>query len=428
MPRAMRRGRYKNVILLIIAAIASVTLVNVCLILSVENKLATKSRTDNQNNNAYYFGKNNANTIIPTPTPITENYNDKAAETTPRQQATEFDNPDRKSPLLNMNNVRTFYTYRAGKKVEEDAATADNYGLGIRVSVIIPVYKVKNYIERCVKSLVNQSMRDGIEFIFVDDKGDDGSIEVVEAYAQVDPRIHIVYNSRNMGSGPSRNAGIAVARGEYLSFVDPDDYVDYDFYELLYHKTAIRKYDIVKTTRVNVYQNGTHVPGRLTYALKRKLRQGKRLHDIFHFEHQTAIYRRDLIREHPDIRFGDSAAAQDCLFLLSYTFYTQSIAFVFNTNYYYCFRDDSMANRQGFDFFDGNIRSMNDRLDFLEKNDAPGAYNEYLELYKSIILVRRGLLVDSTIIDAQTKEDLLARFDDVLQRIDDLTVDLTVIT
>lgn len=323
--------------------------------------------------------------------------------------------------LLDGYGGHTFFTYRNGIKVEEDASTADTNGESIKVSVIIPVYKVLNYISRCVVSLTSQTMSTGIEFIFVDDKGDDGSIEVVELYAQQDPRIHIVYNSENRGSGPSRNAGIAVARGEYLGFVDPDDYVDANFYEALYTRAQSRKYDIVKGLRTNVYQNGTQVQGRLSYALKRRLRKKKmRLYEIFHFEHQTAIYRRGLLRDHPDIRFGDTSAAQDCTFLLAYTFYSGNIGFVFDTNYYYCFRNDSVANEQGFRFFDGNIKSMNERLDFLAKNAEPGKYGHYVKLYRGIMEVRRGLLVASDTIDASTKKYLKSGYDDVILRMDEI--------
>ena len=322
--------------------------------------------------------------------------------------------------LLSGYGGRTFFTYRDGNKVEEDAATADNGGYGIDVSVIIPVYKVRNYIARCVVSLISQTMSTGIEFIFVDDKGEDGSIEIVEMYAQQDPRIHIVYNSENRGSGPSRNAGIAVARGEYLGFVDPDDYVDTNFYEVLHRKAQVRKFDIVKALRMNVYQNGTQAEGRFSYALKRRLLKRMRLYEVFHFEHQTAIYKRSLLREHPDIRFGNTSAAQDCMFLLAYSFYARSIGFVFDTHYYYCFRADSVANELGFRFFDGNVRSMNDRLDFLIENAEPGKYGHYVKLYKGIMVERRRLLVISDTIDADTKEELKTRYDDVIRRMDDI--------
>lgn len=317
----------------------------------------------------------------------------------------------------------TYYTYRDGIKMEEDPTKLKpKDGERIDVSVIIPVYKVRRYIRRCILSLVEQTMRSGIEFIFVDDRGDDGSIEIVEEYAKTDPRIHIVYNNENMGSGPSRNAGIAVARGEYLGFVDPDDYVAPNFYGSLIKRVQSIKYDIVKATRYNVYQNGTEVLVRYNYALKRQLKQQKRLYEIFHYEHQTAIYRRSLLEEHPDIRFGNTSAAQDCTFLLAYSFYAKNITFIFTTSYYYCFRDDSVGNEMSYKFYDGNIRSMNDRLDFLEKNAEPGKYNDYLALYKGILNVRKGLLLESEIIDDETKEGLIKRFDDVFQRIDDLIV------
>ncbi len=73
-----------------------------------------------------------------------------------------------------------------------------------------------------------------IEYIFVDDRGTDGAIDVIRGVFANDPRAVFIENSVNIGPGPSRNAGMDAAGGEYLSFVDPDDYVAPDFFELLY--------------------------------------------------------------------------------------------------------------------------------------------------------------------------------------------------
>ena len=88
-----------------------------------------------------------------------------------------------------------------------------------------------------------------IELIFVDDRGDDGSMEVVGRHAAADDLIRILRNPENLGAGPSRNAGIEAARGEYLSFIDPDDFVAPDFLQLLYEKAAETGADIVKGSR-----------------------------------------------------------------------------------------------------------------------------------------------------------------------------------
>ena len=115
-----------------------------------------------------------------------------------------------------------------------------------KVSVVLPVHNVEQHIARCIGSLRVQTM-DELEFIFVDDCSTDGSMVEVELWAAEDDRVRIIRNEQNLGAGPSRNRGIEAANGEYVSFIDPDDYVSSDFYELLYTAaTADGRHDIAK--------------------------------------------------------------------------------------------------------------------------------------------------------------------------------------
>lgn len=99
------------------------------------------------------------------------------------------------------------------------------------VSVIVPVYNVKSYIDKCVDSLLNQTMGN-IEIVLVDDGSTDGSGEVCDAYAKAHSNIRVVHKE-NGGLGSARNAGMKVARGKYIGFVDSDDYVSSKMYEIL---------------------------------------------------------------------------------------------------------------------------------------------------------------------------------------------------
>ena len=93
-------------------------------------------------------------------------------------------------------------------------------------SIIVPVYKVEEYLERCVDSLLNQTMRD-IEIILVDDGSPDRCPDMCDYYAQRDNRIRVIHKA-NGGLSDARNAGIRIARGDYIVFVDSDDYIDSD--------------------------------------------------------------------------------------------------------------------------------------------------------------------------------------------------------
>ena len=100
------------------------------------------------------------------------------------------------------------------------------------ISVIVPVYNTKQYLERCVKSLQAQTFSE-LEILLVDDGSTDGSGELCDKFAAEDPRVK-VFHKENGGSSSARNLGILKAAGEYLGFVDSDDYVDSDMYERLY--------------------------------------------------------------------------------------------------------------------------------------------------------------------------------------------------
>ena len=100
-----------------------------------------------------------------------------------------------------------------------------------KISVIIPVYNVELYIQECIESLLDQTFRD-FEFIFVNDGSTDNSKAILESYLELDSRITLI-NQSNQGVSVARNAGLVVAKGEYIGFVDSDDWVELDMYQTL---------------------------------------------------------------------------------------------------------------------------------------------------------------------------------------------------
>lgn len=100
------------------------------------------------------------------------------------------------------------------------------------ISIIVPVYNVKEYIDQCVESLIDQSFKD-IEIILVDDGSTDGSAEKCDAWGRRDRRIKVIHKD-NGGLSSARNSGIREAEGKYIGFVDSDDWVHHDMYRVLY--------------------------------------------------------------------------------------------------------------------------------------------------------------------------------------------------
>ena len=101
-----------------------------------------------------------------------------------------------------------------------------------KVSVIIPAYNVAPYLPRCLDSLLNQTLHD-IEIICIDDKSTDNSLEVLREYEQKDKRIKVISLKKNSGAPTARNAGIDAAPGEFMGFVDADDYVEDNFFDCI---------------------------------------------------------------------------------------------------------------------------------------------------------------------------------------------------
>ncbi len=105
-----------------------------------------------------------------------------------------------------------------------------------KVSIIVPVYNVEKYLDKCLQSLINQTLKD-IEIICVNDGSTDNSLEILERYAKKDSRI-IIINQENQGLSGARNSGLKKANGEYIGFVDSDDWVDLNFFEKLYNSAV----------------------------------------------------------------------------------------------------------------------------------------------------------------------------------------------
>ena len=100
------------------------------------------------------------------------------------------------------------------------------------ISIIVPVYNVKEYVTKCLDSICGQTYKN-LEIIVIDDGSNDGSGEICDKYAQSDERIKVIHRT-NGGLSVARNQGLDIARGEYIGFVDSDDWIDVDMYEFLY--------------------------------------------------------------------------------------------------------------------------------------------------------------------------------------------------
>lgn len=108
------------------------------------------------------------------------------------------------------------------------------------ISIIIPVYKVEKYLEKCIQSVINQTY-ENLQIILVDDGSPDNCGKICDEYAKKDHRIEVIHKS-NGGLSDARNKGLEIAKGEYIGFVDSDDYIESDMYEVLYN--LLKQYNV----------------------------------------------------------------------------------------------------------------------------------------------------------------------------------------
>jgi len=128
-----------------------------------------------------------------------------------------------------------------------------------KISIIVPVYKVEKYIHKCVDSILNQTFKE-FELILVDDGSPDNCGNICDEYVNKDERVKVIHKE-NGGLSSARNAGIDIAKGEYIGFVDSDDYIEPDMYEILYKVSKENKCDIVSCSSIIHYPNRKVING-----------------------------------------------------------------------------------------------------------------------------------------------------------------------
>lgn len=130
--------------------------------------------------------------------------------------------------------------------------------IDMKISIIIPVYNTEELVEKCIRSCMSQTY-DDIEIIAVDDGSTDSTPAILDKLAGEDARIRVIHQA-NAGSSAARNAGIRSASGDYLGFVDADDYIEPDMYEKLARMARDRQLDVVQICRDEVAADGSELP------------------------------------------------------------------------------------------------------------------------------------------------------------------------
>lgn len=257
------------------------------------------------------------------------------------------------------------------------------------ISIIVPVYNIENYLDRCLKSLLEQTYKN-IEIILVDDGSTDGSSEVCNHYREIDKRV-VVIHQKNGGVSKARNAGIMAAKGEYIMFVDGDDFVNNQIVEMLYRTVTEKKVKFAFCDLVVRTLSGEEKRCDIPSCVYDK----KFINENFFFDNNMKellwgpyqkLFNADLIK---DIRFSNYALGEDMLFVYRVIQQVDSIAYVNYPGYYYVHREGSAAKSnfslKNFDY----LYAVYD-IAKICKEKAPYAYSICQDwvFYNSLIIFR----------------------------------------
>lgn len=225
-----------------------------------------------------------------------------------------------------------------------------------KLSIIVPVYNVEKYLDRCIHSLVNQTLKD-IEIILVDDGSPDNCPQMCDEYTLKDNRIKVIHK-QNAGLGYARNSGLELATGEYVAFVDSDDYVDTSMYENLYKKAIEISTDAVfcgfKTeVSKNKWRESREVDTTQLWEgndvkefMYNMIASGKGVSQerLYQMSVWHAIYRRDIIINH-NIHFPSErdVVSEDIPFQVDFLKNSNRVLYLSEHFYYYCLNGTSLT-------------------------------------------------------------------------------------
>jgi Glycosyltransferases involved in cell wall biogenesis len=290
-----------------------------------------------------------------------------------------------------------------------------------KVSVIVPVYNVRDYIVTCIDSLIFQTLED-IEIIFVDDHGDDDSIAVAQKYLGEyigEKRFRFTETPENSGPATARNIGISEATGDYVAFLDSDDWLEPSFCKTLYDLARKNDADLVccdisldtcTDGESQIKKNPNVKNGEFT-----RTRKCKFLTEFTSY-FTTFIYRREFLK-HNDIRFPDTRSSEDSCFLSCCLLAAARIASVHQPLYHYMLRGNSLSLSKNDTRHLQKLESFGKVMDFAKSRELYGEYQDEIDF----IYIKKAFLVSVFTYMKNSadpkKDDVVAIYEEMKKRI-----------
>ena len=213
------------------------------------------------------------------------------------------------------------------------------------ISVIVPVYKVEKYLERCVDSILAQTY-ENLEIILVDDGSPDSCGAICDRYAEADSRIKVIHKE-NAGVGMARNAGLDICAGDFIMFVDSDDYLSADAVQALYERIVMDGSDMAVGKHTNVYEDGRTNDAFCSWMKDSVLKTQDMLKSIRTSKYITVVSWGKLYKRHifETIRYGTFKCGEDFMVYPLILDQCERISIVDREIYYYFQRNDSILHQ-----------------------------------------------------------------------------------
>lgn len=217
----------------------------------------------------------------------------------------------------------------------------------MKLSIIVPIYNVEKYIAKCLDSIVNQTFLD-FEVVLVNDGSTDSSLKIAEEYRNKYPNLIKIYSKVNGGLSDARNYGIEYANGEFLAFIDSDDYLDTTMFEKMFNVQEKYKSDIVACDMYYVYEDGSMVVSSAGDFEVDNPKENLELLDINNSA-CNKIFRKELFKT---IKFPIGKWYEDLATIPQVIYESNNISHLHEPLYYYLQRSGSIAHTKNVKMFD----------------------------------------------------------------------------
>ena len=214
-----------------------------------------------------------------------------------------------------------------------------------KISVIIPVYNVEQYLSKCLDSVLNQTFKD-LEVICVNDCSPDNSLNILEEYSKKDNRVIVFNREKNGGLSAARNSGIDIATGDYIYFLDSDDWIDLDYIEKMYEAAELSRGDIVANANIISEKKSSSIP--YNHAPSQSLQKDTFIDSIDAIDKiicnvWSKLYKRSFLKDN-NLKFPEGYINEDLYFQFISFAYTDKIYFIKESNHHYLDRTDGIMN------------------------------------------------------------------------------------